>query len=62
MTDEEEAALIFQRSLGGLYSLSPEDRARVETIRDVQLERAEDLLEGILLYSHLSNPEKVAVK
>ena len=62
MTDEEEAALTFQRSLGGLYSLSPEDRALVEKIQDVQLNRAEDLLKGILLYSHLSNPEKVAVK
>ncbi|HXR49228.1 MAG TPA: S41 family peptidase [Candidatus Limnocylindrales bacterium] len=62
MTDEEEAALTFQRSLGGLYSLSPEDRARVEKIQDLQLNRAEDLLKGILLYSHLSNPEKVVVK
>ena len=62
MTDEEEAALIFKRSLGGLYSLSPEDRARVEKIQDVQLDRAEDLLKGILLYSHLANLEKVAVK
>lgn len=62
MTDEEEAALTFQRSLGGLYSLSPEDRARVEKIKDVQLERAEDLLKGILLYSTLENPKKVAVK
>ncbi|MGP8021249.1 MAG: S41 family peptidase [Limisphaerales bacterium] len=62
MTDEEEAALTFQRSLGGLYSLSPEDRALVEKIQDVQLERAEDLLKGILLYSKLSTPEKVAVK
>ena len=62
MTDEEEAALIFKRSLGGLYSLSPEDRARVEKIQDVQLERADDLLKGILLYSKLSHPEKVAAK
>jgi carboxyl-terminal processing protease len=62
MTDEEEAALTFQRSLGGLYSLSPTDRARVEKIQDVQLNRAEDLLKGILLYSHLANAEKVAVK
>jgi carboxyl-terminal processing protease len=62
MTDEEEAALIFKRSLGGLYSLTPADRARVEKIQDVQLERAEDLLKGILLYSKLSHPEKVAAK
>ncbi len=62
MTDEEEAALIFKRSPAGLYSLSPADRARVEKIQDVQLERADDLLKGILLYSKLSHSEKVAAK
>jgi carboxyl-terminal processing protease len=62
MTDEEEAALIFKRSPGGLYTLSPEERARVEKIRDVQMDRAEDLLKGILLYSQLSKAEKVAAK
>ncbi len=62
-TDEEEAALIIKRSPGGLASLSPAERARVENIQDVQLERAQDLLKGILLYSKLSSkPEKVATK
>jgi len=62
MTDEEEAALIFMRSPGGLYTLTPEEHARVENIRDVQMDRAEDLLKGILLYSQFSKAEKVAVK
>ncbi len=63
ISDEEEAALIFKRSPGGLTTLSPEDRARIEKIQDTQLERAQDLLKGILLYSNLSpNPEKVAAK
>jgi carboxyl-terminal processing protease len=62
MSDEQKAALIFKRSPGGLYSLSPEDRERIEGIQDVQLQRAEDLLKGILLYSRLANPEKVAAK
>ena len=62
ITDEEEAALIFMRSPGGLYALSPEERARVEKIRDVQMDRAEDLLKGILLYSQFAKAEKVAVK
>ncbi len=62
MTDEEEAALIFKRSPGGLYTLAPEERARVEKIRDVQMDRADDLLKGILLYSQFSKAEKVAVK
>jgi carboxyl-terminal processing protease len=62
MSDEEEAVLIFKRSPGGLASLNPEERTRVEKIRDVQFERAEDLLKGILLYSQFSKAEKVAVK
>jgi carboxyl-terminal processing protease len=62
MTDEQEAAMFFKRSPGGLYSLRPEERTRVEQIQDIQLERAEDLLKGILLYSQLANPEKVAAK
>jgi len=62
MTDEEEAALIFKRSPGGLFALTPEERTRIEKIRDVQMDRAEDLLKGILLYSQFSKAEKVAVK
>jgi carboxyl-terminal processing protease len=63
MSDEEEAALIFKRSPGGLASLRPEERASIEKIQDAQLERAQELLKGILLYSNLSaKPEKVAAK
>ena len=65
VSDIEEAALILKRAPGGLGSLRPEDRARVEGIQDVQLGRAEDLLEGILLYSERTNsktPEKMAVR
>jgi len=62
MTDEQKAALLFKRSPGGLYSLSPEERARIEQIQDLQLQRAEDLLKGILLYSQMDKPEKVAAK
>ena len=62
MTDEEEGALILKNSPGGLATLNPEERARVEKIQDVQLERAEDLLKGILLYSKLSKSETVVAK
>ena len=62
MSDEEAADLIIKRSPGGLESLGKKDRERVENSRDVQLDRAEDLLKGILLYSELSKPEKVAAK
>jgi carboxyl-terminal processing protease len=67
MSDEEEAALIFKRSPGGLESLRPEDRARVENIQDAQLERARDLIKGVLLYGERADdkmpaPGKVAAK
>ncbi|MDE3067622.1 MAG: S41 family peptidase [Verrucomicrobiota bacterium] len=62
MTDQEESALILKREPGGLASLDPAERARVEAIQDVQLNRAEDLLKGMLLYSQLATPEKVAAK
>ena len=62
MSDEAEAALLVSRSPGGLESLDEKDRARVQNSSDIQLERAEDLLKGILLYSELSKPEKVAAK
>jgi hypothetical protein len=35
---------------------------RVKNAHDVQMDRAEDLLKGILLYSELSQPQKVAAK
>jgi carboxyl-terminal processing protease len=62
MTDAEEADLLIKRSPGGLESLDEKDRTRAEESRDLQLDRAEDLLKGMLLYSELSKPEKVAVK
>jgi carboxyl-terminal processing protease len=62
MSDEAQAALLVSRSPGGLESLGEKDRARAKNYRDIQLDRAEDLLQGILLYGELSGPEKVAVK
>lgn len=62
MTDEAEAALLISRSPGGLESLDEKERAEVKKSADIQLERADDLLKGILLYGELSKPEKVAEK
>ena len=63
MTDDEEAALIIKRSPGGLDIADCQESApESKHIRDVQLDRAEDLLKGILLYSQLSKAEKVAAK
>jgi len=63
MSDEAEAALLVSASPGGFESLDEKDRARMKGFRDVQLDRADDLLKGILLYSQLEKaPEKVAAK
>jgi carboxyl-terminal processing protease len=62
MSDEEESVLLLKRSPGGVESLDEINRARVEKNQDTQLDRAGDLLKGILLYSELSKPEKVAAK
>lgn len=56
MTEEQEAALLLTRLPGGLESLDAAKRAQVGRIQDVQLERAGDLLKGILLYGQLENP------
>ena len=47
-------ALLLTRLPGGLESLDATNRVRIAQIQDVQLERAEDLLKGILLYGELS--------
>jgi carboxyl-terminal processing protease len=68
MSEEQEAALVLKRTLGGLESLSQTNRVNIENLHDVQLERAEDLLKGIMLYSALNEgpnpqtPDKMAAK
>jgi carboxyl-terminal processing protease len=68
MSNEEEAVLQLRRAEGGLASLDKKDRERFESIRDVQLDRATDLLKGILLYHARANdgtpqtPDKMAAK
>ena len=68
MTEEQEAALVLKRTLGGMESLSETNRVNLTNVHDVQLERAQDLLKGILLYdtlTHASNApaaEKMAAK
>ena len=63
MTGEQEAALLLTRLPGGPESLDATNRVRIAQIHDVQLERAGDLLKGILLYGQLGNsPEQMAAK
>jgi carboxyl-terminal processing protease len=51
MTAEEEQDISIQRAPGGIESLSAADQERVRNARDVQLDRAMDLLKGISLYT-----------
>jgi carboxyl-terminal processing protease len=51
MTAEEEQDILLQRTPGGIESLDAREQERVRTTRDVQLDRAMDLLKGISLYT-----------
>jgi len=65
LTDAEEAAILIKRAPGGLDSLPEKDRASVAAMHDEQLDRAEDLLKGLLIYDQLTaapKPEKMAAK
>ena len=50
-SDDEEMAILLRRAPGGIESLDPKDRERVENMTDPQLERARDVLKGILLFT-----------
>lgn len=62
MTDEEKAAMILKESPGGLESLDASDRLRAEETQDVQLDRAEDLLKGLMIYGQGKTAGKMAAK
>jgi carboxyl-terminal processing protease len=59
MSDEDEHYVALQRTVGGVESLEPKEQEIARNVRDVQLDRAMDLLKGISLYSkRLPAPEK----
>ena len=65
LTDTEEAAIQVKRTPGGMDSLTEQDRASVVAARDEQLDRAKDLLKGLIIYNRLAaapKPQKVALK
>lgn len=65
LTDTQEAALLIKRAPGGIDALSQKDRAVVAAVHDTQLDRAEDLLKGLILYNQmtgLAKPKKMAAK
>ena len=51
MSDEEEENINLRRVPGGIDSLDVKLQDRVRNARDVQLDRAMDLLKGISLYT-----------
>ncbi|MFO1477163.1 MAG: S41 family peptidase [Verrucomicrobiota bacterium] len=54
ITDEEDRDLQLKRTQGGLEALDPRDRERVAAVTDTQLNRATDLLKGILIFTERS--------
>lgn len=54
MSEEEDRDVQLQRAPGGVESLNEKDRERVSHARDPQLERATDLLKGIILFTQRS--------
>src|SRR5881394_3081277 len=63
MTVEEEEALFLRRNPGGIETLPEEQRERVLSVHDAQLERAEDVLKGITMYARrMASLEKTAGK
>lgn len=64
MTADEERAVFLKRSAGGLESLDEKDREKYEKMRDIQFDRAMDLLKGITLFTERTSreAEKVAAK
>ncbi|MCS1408417.1 MAG: Carboxy-terminal processing protease CtpB [Verrucomicrobia subdivision 3 bacterium] len=54
LSNEDQEALYHQRAPGGvdsLTNLTEEQREKIRNVRDIQLERAKDILKGIWLYS-----------
>jgi len=65
ITDLEEAVLFMLHTPGGTQSLPEAERAKIKDIRDEQLNRAKDLLNGLLLYDQFTRapkPGKMAAK
>jgi carboxyl-terminal processing protease len=54
VTDDEDRDLQLKRTPGGMETLDETSRNRVMNERDLQLDRATDLLKGILLFTERS--------
>jgi carboxyl-terminal processing protease len=51
LTDDEERDIMLKRMPGGIESLEKKEQERLAAARDPQLDRAEDLLKGILIFT-----------
>jgi len=67
MTDEEESIARLKLTPGGVESLEEKERERIAAVRDPQLDRAMDLLKGLLIFAQrlpdekgVSEPDKIA--
>jgi carboxyl-terminal processing protease len=67
MSDEEENIARLKLTPGGVESLDDKERERIATVRDPQLDRAMDVLKGIMIFAQrlpeekgVSGPEKIA--
>jgi carboxyl-terminal processing protease len=63
LTEQEERDIILQRTPGGLESLDDKERERVSHSQDPQIERAMDVLKGMMLYAQRAPvPDKKPAK
>jgi len=56
MSDEDDRDIQLASGPGGLEGLDPQVQARIQSVRDLQLERAMDLLKGVNLFTQRSTP------
>jgi carboxyl-terminal processing protease len=62
MSEEDERDVFMRRTPGAVETLSQQEQERIKDVRDLQLDRALDLLKGISLYTKRSPGEKRVVK
>ena len=61
MSDEDERDVFMKRQPGVIENLDPKEQERINNVRDLQLDRAVDLLKGISLYTKRAPGEKTRV-
>ena len=60
MSEEEELAVALKTR--PMESFTEKQQADIKNAHDIQLDRAEDLLKGILIYTHHTQPQKLTRK